>query len=112
MMAHARDPVVPPSQVRSRRPGRPRARSCSAAWPRSPDDRYPDVKALGEALAACASAADWDTEKAEAMVGRQSWRIGISPAFDGTSPFCSSRCCYRFLIWSTESIAARASLIG
>ncbi len=29
------------------------------------DDRYPDVKSLARALAACHSAADWDAENAD-----------------------------------------------
>jgi eukaryotic-like serine/threonine-protein kinase len=33
---------------------------------KKPDARYPDVKTLGKALGACAAAADWDAEKAEA----------------------------------------------
>jgi serine/threonine-protein kinase len=65
LMAHARDPVVPPSQ---HQPGVPAdleqvVLRCLA---KKPQDRYPDVKALGKALAACASAADWDADKAEA----------------------------------------------
>ena len=64
MMAHARDPVVPPSQVR---PGVPedleRVVLCCLA--KKPDERYPDVKALAHALAACTAAADWDAEKAD-----------------------------------------------
>jgi serine/threonine-protein kinase len=65
MMAHARDPVVPPSQ---RRPDVPSdleqvVLKCLA---KKPQDRYPDVKALGKALTACAAAPEWDGEKAEA----------------------------------------------
>jgi tRNA A-37 threonylcarbamoyl transferase component Bud32 len=64
MMAHARDTVVPPSKLR---PGLPAeldqiVLTCLA---KKPDERYPDVKALGKALAACPSAADWDAEKAQ-----------------------------------------------
>jgi len=64
MMAHARDPVVPPSQVGADVPADLEAvvLRCLA---KKPQDRYPDVKALGKALAACASAALWDEEKAE-----------------------------------------------
>ena len=65
MMAHARDPVVPPSQHPSRRARRTSSRWCSAAWPRSPAIAS-HVKALGEALAACASAADWGPNRADA----------------------------------------------
>jgi len=64
MMAHARDPVVPPSQVQSDVPADLEAvvLRCLA---KKPQDRYPDVKALGKALAACTSASDWDADKAE-----------------------------------------------
>jgi len=64
MMAHARDPVVPPSQVR---PGVPAdlERVVLTCLAKKPDERYPSVKALGEALAACASASEWDSEKAD-----------------------------------------------
>ncbi len=69
MMAHARDPVVPPSQVR---PGVPEdlERVVLRCLAKKPDDRYPDVRALGEALAACTSAADWDAETGRSLVGR------------------------------------------
>ncbi len=58
MMAHVRDPVLPPSTVR---PGVPQdleeiVLRCLA---KKRTDRYPSVKALGEALAACGSARDW-----------------------------------------------------
>ena len=70
MMAHARDPVVPPSQVR---PGVPAdleqvVLRCLA---KKPGDRFPTVKALGEALAACRSAADWGAEPGRRLVGRR-----------------------------------------
>jgi serine/threonine-protein kinase len=65
MMAQARDPVVPPSQVH---PGVPAdleqvVLRCLA---KRPADRFPSVRALGDALAACASAADWGPNRAEA----------------------------------------------
>ena len=65
MMAHARDPVVPPSQVRPDVPAdlEQVVLRCLA---KKPDDRFPTVKALGEALAACASAADWGPNRADA----------------------------------------------
>jgi hypothetical protein len=74
MMAHARDPVVPPSQLRPEVPAdlEQVVLRCLA---KKPDDRYPDVKALGKALAACAAAAEWDAEKAEewwSEIGRSS----------------------------------------
>jgi serine/threonine-protein kinase len=65
MMAHARDPVVPPSQVR---PGVPEdleqiVLRCLA---KKPDERFASVRALGEALAACRSAAEWGPNRADA----------------------------------------------
>lgn len=65
MIAHARDPVVPPSEVR---PGIPEdleqvVLRCLA---KKPADRYPTVKALKEALAACSSASEWGPNRADA----------------------------------------------
>jgi eukaryotic-like serine/threonine-protein kinase len=64
MMAHAHDPVVPPSQVR---PGVPAdlEQVVLQCLSKKPDARYPSVIALKKALAACASAADWDASKAQ-----------------------------------------------
>jgi serine/threonine-protein kinase len=64
MMAHARDPVVPPSQVR---PGVPDdlERVILRCLAKKPEERYPDVKALAQALSACASTAQWDSDHAD-----------------------------------------------
>jgi serine/threonine-protein kinase len=64
MMAHGRDPVVPPSQVR---PGVPEdiERVILLCLAKKPEERYRDVKTLGQALAACTSADDWNAEKAD-----------------------------------------------
>jgi serine/threonine-protein kinase len=64
MMAHARDPVVPPSQVRGDvSPDLEQViLRCLA---KKANDRFPDVRALARALAACAAAADWDADKAK-----------------------------------------------
>jgi serine/threonine-protein kinase len=65
MMAHARDPVVPPSRLR---PGVPEdlEQVILRCLEKKPPDRFPSVKALGDALAACPSAAEWGPNRAEA----------------------------------------------
>jgi eukaryotic-like serine/threonine-protein kinase len=64
LMAHARDPVVPPSQFR---PDIPQDLEsvilCCLA--KKPEERYETVTALKEALGACNSATDWDAQKAD-----------------------------------------------
>jgi eukaryotic-like serine/threonine-protein kinase len=64
MMAHARDPVVPPTQLRPEIPT-DLEQVILRCLAKKPDDRYPNVKALGKALAACAAAIEWNGEKAE-----------------------------------------------
>jgi hypothetical protein len=63
MMAHARDPVVPPSRIQADVPAdlEEIVLKCLA---KKPQDRYPDVKAVAKALVACAAAGEWDAEKA------------------------------------------------
>jgi eukaryotic-like serine/threonine-protein kinase len=65
MTAHARDPVVPPSQVNPTVPA-DLERVVLRCLAKKPADRYPTVKALGEALLACASATDWGSNRADA----------------------------------------------
>ncbi len=73
MMAHARDPVIPPSEVQ---PGVPKDLEqvvlCCLA--KKPGERYPDVKALARALSACGAAADWDADKADRW-----WAEAVQP---------------------------------
>lgn len=63
MMAHARDPVTPPTQHFPSLPGdlEQIVLRCLA---KEPADRYPDAEALGQALAACSAAAEWDGHQA------------------------------------------------
>jgi serine/threonine protein kinase len=80
MMAHARDPVVPPTQLRPEIPAdfEQVILRCLA---KKPDDRFPDVKALGKALANCATAIEWNAEKAEewwAETSRSSTSIAVA----------------------------------
>jgi serine/threonine-protein kinase len=63
MIAHARDPVVPPSRVR---PGIPEdleqvVLRCLA---KDPAERFPDAESLEQALCGCSCAADWDRKRA------------------------------------------------
>jgi serine/threonine-protein kinase len=64
MMAHGRDPVEPPSKLR---PGLPQdlERVVLLCLAKKPEERYRDVKTLGQALAACTSVAEWDAERAD-----------------------------------------------
>jgi serine/threonine-protein kinase len=81
MMAHARDPVVPPSQVRLGVPA-DLERVVLLCLAKRPEERYRDVKTLGQALAACTSAGEWDPEKADRW-----WAENVSSAaVDAPSP--------------------------
>jgi eukaryotic-like serine/threonine-protein kinase len=64
MMAHARDQVIPPSEVQ---PGIPADLEAVVlkALEKKPDDRYPDARAMGRALAACEAASTWDADHAD-----------------------------------------------
>ena len=64
MMAHARDAVIPPSEIS---PGLPAdleqvVLTCLA---KKPEDRYPDARAMGRAIAACEAAPTWDADQAD-----------------------------------------------
>jgi eukaryotic-like serine/threonine-protein kinase len=64
MIAHARDPVVPPSKYRADLPADMEAvvMRCLA---KKRDDRFADARALSAALAACTCAGEWDDAKAD-----------------------------------------------
>jgi serine/threonine-protein kinase len=65
MMAHARDPVVPPSRLRPDLP-EDLERVILRCLEKKPADRPPTVRALGDALAACRSSSEWGPPQAEA----------------------------------------------
>jgi serine/threonine-protein kinase len=64
MVAHARDPVVPPSTIEPKVPNDLESVILRCLEKR-PQDRYPTVRALGEALASCSSASEWGANRAE-----------------------------------------------
>jgi eukaryotic-like serine/threonine-protein kinase len=64
LMAHARDPVVPPSQLQADVPA-DLEKVVMICLAKTPADRYPDARALGRALAACADAAMWNSDQAD-----------------------------------------------
>jgi serine/threonine-protein kinase len=70
LIAHARDPVVPPSRVR---PGIPQdlERVVERCLAKGPAERFPDVESLERALGACSCAGDWNQDRAT-----QWWRDG------------------------------------
>jgi serine/threonine-protein kinase len=63
LIAHARDPVLPPSRVS---PGIPEdlERVVLRCLAKDASERYPDAGSLERALSACACAGDWDQERA------------------------------------------------
>lgn len=65
MVAHVHEPVAPPSRIRPDLPADLEAvvLRCLAKFPAA---RFPDADSLGRALAACASASEWDATQAAA----------------------------------------------
>ena len=63
MIAHARDPVVPPSRVRGDIP-EDLERVVLRCLAKDPAERYPDAEGLERALCQCACAGDWHRDRA------------------------------------------------
>jgi serine/threonine-protein kinase len=63
LVALARDPVIPPSQVRSDSPS-DLERVVLRCLAKEPDERFPDAGSLERALGACDCAVEWDAERA------------------------------------------------
>jgi serine/threonine-protein kinase len=63
MVAHARDPVTPPSQVRDGIP-EDLERVVLRCLAKNPDDRYPDMPSLAQDLDLCADAHNWSPRHA------------------------------------------------
>jgi len=65
MVAHARDPVVPPSRLRDDVPG-DLEMVVLRCLEKKPEDRYQDAESLALSLSACADAGSWSAVQAEA----------------------------------------------
>ncbi len=78
MIAHARDPVVPPSQVRDGIPD-DLERVVLRCLAKPAADRFQDAEALEHALAACGCAAGWDQGRAT-LWWRNAGRTLTAPA--------------------------------
>ena len=63
LIAHARDPVVPPSLVRSGIP-EDLERVVLRCLAKDPADRFPDAESLERALGECDCAGEWDLMQA------------------------------------------------
>jgi eukaryotic-like serine/threonine-protein kinase len=92
MIAHVRDRIVPPSR---HRPDLPEdlERVVLRCLEKQPGGRFPTVKALGEALGACQSAADWGPDRADAWwtVEMQTIPLDALPQ-DAAEPAGCDRC--------------------
>jgi serine/threonine-protein kinase len=64
LIAHARDPVKPPSELQSGIP-EDLERVVLRCLAKAPAERFPAADDLGRALAACRSAGDWDQDHAD-----------------------------------------------
>ena len=63
LVAHARDPVVPPSLVRTGTP-EDLERVVSRCLAKDAADRFSDAESLERALGECACSGDWDQDRA------------------------------------------------
>ena len=63
LVAHARDPVVPPSQILTSIP-EDLERVVLRCLAKDVADRFADAESLGRALGACACSGDWDQDRA------------------------------------------------
>ena len=79
MMAHARDPVVPPSQLRPDIP-EDLERVVLRCLAKDPAERFPDAESLEQALAGCACADRWNAKRAAEW-----WRQVGQPAAPSTA---------------------------
>ncbi len=83
MVAHARDPVVPPSQLRGDVPG-DLEQVVLRCLEKKPEDRYQDAESLSRAFSACADAGTWSAMQAEAWWQEHEPRL-LVPEIDSTS---------------------------
>src|SRR5262249_36975914 len=79
MMAHARDPVIPPSQLRPDIP-EDLERVVLRCLAKDPAERFPDAESLEQALAGCACADRWSAKRAAEW-----WRQVGQPAAPTTA---------------------------
>lgn len=93
MIAHARDPVKPPRELRSEIPQDLEA-IVLRALAKARTDRFESVRAMAKALAECAAAGDWNAEKADSWwaeaaiaeerrareAAAETFRVGAGPA--------------------------------
>ena len=78
LIAHARDPVTPPSQVRAYIPD-DLERVVLRCLAKNPADRFSDAESLERALGECACREDWDNDRA-AQWWRAAGRVVATPA--------------------------------
>ncbi len=91
MLAHLRQPVVPPSQLRDGLPD-DLEQIILRCLAKDPVDRFPTVNALGEALAECQSASEWGPNRACAWwaVELQATPSDPQPSVPVTHPICKA----------------------